>query len=110
MAARNLRIPADGEALQRAKTHRVSSFSNLGLPTDLVEVLTGQGITEPTPIQAATLPDSLAGREVTVTAAGRLGFDRPASARLWLPDTEQHFRTAERARPTIVPALTDAAG
>jgi hypothetical protein len=53
---------------------------------------------------------SLAGREVTVTSAGRAQFDRPKSARLWLPDTQQEFRTAERARPTIVPALQDAAG
>jgi len=53
---------------------------------------------------------SLAGREVTVTSAGRAGLDRPKSARLWLPGTQQEFRTAERARPTIVPALQDAVG
>lgn len=53
---------------------------------------------------------SLEAREVTVTSAGRTGLDRPVSARLWLPDTDQGFRRAERARPTIVPALTDAAG
>ncbi|MFC6355605.1 hypothetical protein [Luethyella okanaganae] len=36
----------------------------------------------------------LTGREVTVTATGRLGLDRPRSARLWLPDTTQGFRAS----------------
>jgi hypothetical protein len=57
---------------------------------------------------------SLAGREVTVTSAGRTGLDRPRSARLWLPDSQQNFRTAEWPRPSIVPSLLpqlqDAAG
>ncbi len=48
-----------------------SSFAALGVPADLVAVLTGQGITTPTPIQAATLPDSLAGRDVL--GRGRTG-------------------------------------
>ncbi len=53
---------------------------------------------------------SLAGREVTVTSAGRTGFDRPKTASLWLPDAGQEFRTVERTRPAIVPVLQDAAG
>ncbi|GAB2982525.1 DEAD/DEAH box helicase [Nocardioides montaniterrae] len=47
------------------------TFPALGLPDDLTEVLAGLGITEPTPIQAATLPDSLAGRDVL--GRGRTG-------------------------------------
>ncbi|MET0725860.1 MAG: hypothetical protein ABWY36_05880 [Leifsonia sp.] len=39
----------------------------------------------------------LAAREVTVTATGRLGYDRPRSVRLWLPDGRQAFRIAEDA-------------
>ncbi|MDZ7732963.1 MAG: DEAD/DEAH box helicase, partial [Acidimicrobiia bacterium] len=39
------------------------SFADLGVPDDLVPVLTGRGIIEPFPIQAATLPDALAGRD-----------------------------------------------
>ena len=48
-----------------------SSFPGLGLPTDLADVLAGQGITTPTPIQAATLSDALAGRDVL--GRGRTG-------------------------------------
>ena len=47
------------------------SFADLGVPTLLSDVLAGQGITIPTPIQAATLPDSLAGRDVL--GRGRTG-------------------------------------
>ena len=47
------------------------SSPTLGVPADLVAVLAGQGITTPTPIQAATLPDSLAGRDVL--GRGRTG-------------------------------------
>lgn len=46
-------------------------FSRFDLPPALVEVLRGNGITHPTPIQAATLPDSLAGRDVL--GRGRTG-------------------------------------
>ncbi|MER7925733.1 DEAD/DEAH box helicase [Streptomyces sp. NPDC096057] len=40
------------------------SFDQLGLPPALVETMTGLGVTEPFPIQAATLPGALAGRDV----------------------------------------------
>ncbi len=39
-------------------------FSDLGVPTKLVKVLDELGLTSPFPIQAATLPDSIAGRDV----------------------------------------------
>ena len=41
------------------------------MPATLADFLADQGITEPTPIQAATLPDSLAGRDVL--GRGRTG-------------------------------------
>jgi superfamily II DNA/RNA helicase len=41
-----------------------ASFDTLGLPSGLVETMTGLGVTEPFPVQAATLPDALAGRDV----------------------------------------------
>ncbi|MGY2701071.1 DEAD/DEAH box helicase [Nocardioides sp. HB32] len=41
------------------------------MPADLAAVLATRGITSPTPIQAATLPDSLAGRDVL--GRGRTG-------------------------------------
>ena len=41
-----------------------ASFAALGLPSELVDTMTGLRVTEPFPIQAATLPDALAGRDV----------------------------------------------
>ncbi|MGB7423762.1 MAG: DEAD/DEAH box helicase, partial [Ornithinimicrobium sp.] len=63
-----------------------SSFAALGVPAPLVAVLTHRGITEPTPIQQATLPDSMSGRDVL--GRGRTGsgktyaFALPLVARL----------------------------
>ncbi|HEU4810552.1 MAG TPA: DEAD/DEAH box helicase [Nocardioides sp.] len=48
-----------------------SDFAELGVPASLCRILTERGITEPTPIQRATLPDSLAGRDVL--GRGRTG-------------------------------------
>ncbi|WP_405914021.1 DEAD/DEAH box helicase [Streptomyces sp. NBC_00963] len=42
----------------------VESFDALGLPPELTATMTGLGVTEPFPIQAATLPNALAGRDV----------------------------------------------
>ncbi|MCW2834957.1 MAG: box helicase [Nocardioides sp.] len=47
------------------------TFADFGVPTMLIDILEKQGITSPTPIQAATLPDSLAGRDVL--GRGRTG-------------------------------------
>ncbi|MBE7324619.1 DEAD/DEAH box helicase [Nocardioides sp. Y6] len=62
------------------------NFAELGVPAALSDVLAAQGITSPTPIQEATLPDSLAGRDVL--GRGRTGsgktyaFVLPLVARL----------------------------
>ena len=62
------------------------TFGTLGVPTPLVEVLAAGGITVPTPIQASTLPDSLAGRDVLGrgrTGSGKtIAFVLPLLARL----------------------------
>ncbi len=42
----------------------VESFDALGLPPELMKTMTGLGVKEPFPIQAATLPNALAGRDV----------------------------------------------
>jgi len=49
----------------------LSSFDTLGVPARLCTVLARQGIEVPTPIQAATLPDSMAGHDVL--GRGRTG-------------------------------------
>jgi superfamily II DNA/RNA helicase len=43
----------------------VSAFGALGVPGDLCTRLAAAGIVEPFPIQAAVIPDALAGRDVT---------------------------------------------
>ncbi|MFI1582711.1 DEAD/DEAH box helicase [Embleya sp. NPDC020630] len=49
----------------------VVSFAELDMPSELLATLTGLGMTEPFPIQAATLPNSLVGRNVL--GRGRTG-------------------------------------
>jgi superfamily II DNA/RNA helicase len=48
-----------------------ANFAELGLPSVLTSALAAQGITDPRPIQSATLPDSLSGRDVL--GRGRTG-------------------------------------
>ncbi|MEV4344940.1 DEAD/DEAH box helicase [Actinoplanes sp. NPDC049596] len=64
----------------------VKSFAELGLPAELVRVLNREGITQPFEIQAATMPDALAGRDVLgrgQTGSGKtLAFGLPLLARV----------------------------
>ncbi|GAA0814119.1 DEAD/DEAH box helicase [Spirilliplanes yamanashiensis] len=63
-----------------------SSFGDLGVPAALVQALAAQGVHAPFPIQTATLPDALRGRDVL--GRGRTGsgktyaFAIPVLARL----------------------------
>ena len=63
-----------------------TTFAALGVATALVTVLARDGITAPRPIQAAVLPDALAGRDIlgcAQTGSGKtLGFSLPLVARL----------------------------
>lgn len=62
------------------------TFASLGVPALLVAALAATGITVPFPIQAATLPDALAGHDVlgrAQTGSGKtLGFCLPLAALL----------------------------
>ncbi|KMO95328.1 DEAD/DEAH box helicase [Streptomyces roseus] len=49
----------------------VTAFEDMGMPEALLKTLAAQGVTEPFPIQAATLPNSLAGRDLL--GRGRTG-------------------------------------
>ena len=64
----------------------MTSFADLGLPRSIVRVLDNQGITEPFPIQAAAIPDALAGKDVLgrgPTGSGKtFTFGLPMVARL----------------------------
>ena len=63
-----------------------TTFGTLGVPAPLVAVLAADGKTTPFPIQADTLPDTLAGRDVLgrgKTGSGKtLAFAIPMVARL----------------------------
>ncbi len=62
------------------------TFAELGLPQPLLRALIEAGLTHPFPIQAATMPDALAGRDVlgrAATGSGKtLAFGLPMLARL----------------------------
>jgi superfamily II DNA/RNA helicase len=64
----------------------LTSFAELGLPPAILDVLARAGIERPTAIQALTLPDALAGRDVlgrAQTGSGKtLGFGLPMLTRL----------------------------
>ncbi|WP_265447629.1 DEAD/DEAH box helicase [Flexivirga meconopsidis] len=63
-----------------------NGFADLGLPDALVQRLARDGITQPFPIQTATIPDALEGRDVLGrgrTGSGKtLSFGLPALTRL----------------------------
>ncbi|GIE35315.1 RNA helicase [Actinoplanes italicus] len=64
----------------------VKTFADLGVPSEIVRVLSREGITTPFEIQAATVPDALAGRDVLgrgQTGSGKtLAFGLPVLARV----------------------------
>src|SRR3954447_13337036 len=67
-----------------------TTFESLGLSPDLVDALSAAGITHPFPIQAMTIPDALAGRDVcgkAKTGSGKtLAFGFPILERLNVAD------------------------
>jgi superfamily II DNA/RNA helicase len=75
------------------------SFAALGVAPDLVEALEAQGITAPFPIQALTIADGLAGRDVcgkAKTGSGKtLAFGVPVLQRL-MGSTNHRSRRAPR--------------
>ncbi|MFC8171596.1 DEAD/DEAH box helicase [Streptomyces sp. NPDC057235] len=77
----------------------VAAFADLDMPEGLLRTLGEQGVTEPFPIQAATLPNSLAGRDV-------LGRGRTGSGKTLAFGLALLARTAgRRAEPTAPLAL-----
>ncbi|HVM40424.1 MAG TPA: DEAD/DEAH box helicase [Acidimicrobiia bacterium] len=63
-----------------------TTFADLGVPSDLVRALATRGVVEPFDIQAATIPDALAGRDVcgrAPTGSGKtIAFGVPLAARV----------------------------
>ena len=76
--------------------HTPVPFADLGVAPRVVAALRERGIDAPFPIQAATLPDSLAGRDVL--GRGRTGSGKTVA--FALPDRRRARRlAAARARP-----------
>ena len=79
-----------------------TSFADLGVSSELVAVLTAQGITTAFPIQAMTISDALAGRDVcgkAKTGSGKtLGFGLPMLQRI-AADATISFKDGQPARP-----------
>ncbi len=85
-SARASRIDATKRAAIVAFDPSTSGFGPLGVPAALVKMLGADGITQPTPVQAAVIPDAAAGRDVlgrARTGSGKtLAFDLPILTRL----------------------------
>ncbi|CAN5182723.1 DEAD/DEAH box helicase [soil metagenome] len=94
---------ASSESTRTAPPRASKSFAGLGLPQSLVDQLAASGIHSPFPIQSATLPDSLGGRDVL--GRGRTGsgktyaFLLPLVTRLSAGDPS---RGARRPRALIL--------
>ncbi|MFJ5230052.1 DEAD/DEAH box helicase [Kitasatospora sp. NPDC088391] len=77
---------ADDSADDAADTEPTITFGDLGLHDDVVRALAKRGVTTPFPIQAATIPDALAGKDVLGrgrTGSGKtLSFGLPLLTRL----------------------------
>ncbi|MGW8354476.1 DEAD/DEAH box helicase [Streptomyces wedmorensis] len=73
-----------------------TAFTDLGLPAAVLDVLAREGVTTPFPIQAATLPDALAGRDVL--GRGRTGSGKTLAFGLPLL-TRTAGRRAEARKP-----------
>ncbi|MFV2121108.1 DEAD/DEAH box helicase, partial [Streptomyces sp. Act-28] len=67
---------ADAEAVEADAAETVT-FSDLGLPEGVVRKLAQNGVTVPFPIQAATIPDALAGKDIL--GRGRTGSGKTLS-------------------------------
>ncbi|MEU3374310.1 DEAD/DEAH box helicase [Streptomyces sp. NPDC006660] len=77
----------------------VEAFADLDMPAALLKTLDAQGVSEPFPIQGATLPNSLAGRDI-------LGRGRTGSGKTLAFGLALLARTAgRRAEPTAPLAL-----
>ncbi|MFC8716056.1 DEAD/DEAH box helicase [Kitasatospora sp. NPDC057198] len=91
--------PAPDVPVGSAPDGPVGSFEELGLPGELLSLLARRGVSTPFPIQAATLPSSLAGRDV-------LGRGRTGSGKTLAFGLAVLARTAgQRAEPRCPLAL-----
>ncbi|HEX3980912.1 MAG TPA: DEAD/DEAH box helicase [Acidimicrobiales bacterium] len=81
--------PSEDEDDTEPEPILATSFEELGVAPELVAVLASQGIKAPFPVQAITIPDAIAGRDVcgkAKTGSGKtLAFGLPLLMRLGTP-------------------------
>ncbi|ARI55067.1 DEAD/DEAH box helicase [Streptomyces sp. S8] len=78
----------------------VDAFADLDMPAALLKTLAAQGVTEPFPIQGATLPNSLAGRDIL--GRGRTGSGKTLAFGLALLARTAGRRSEPRAPLAMV--------
>ncbi|MGW5087315.1 DEAD/DEAH box helicase [Streptomyces coelicoflavus] len=92
------------EAVEAPEAAPEPTFADLGLPEGVVRKLAQNGVTTPFPIQAATIPDALAGKDILGrgrTGSGKtLSFGLPTLATLAGGRTEKHKPRAVILTPT----------
>ncbi|MFB6506655.1 DEAD/DEAH box helicase [Streptomyces sp. NPDC056410] len=104
-------VEADAPRAEQADTDAADAdaeptvtFADLGLPEGIVRKLAQNGVTEPFPIQAATIPDALAGKDILGrgrTGSGKtLSFGLPTLAALAGGHTEKKKPRAVILTPT----------
>ncbi|MFD6114763.1 DEAD/DEAH box helicase [Streptomyces yangpuensis] len=94
----------DADADADADAEPTITFGDLGLPEGIVRKLAQNGVTTPFPIQAATIPDALAGKDILGrgrTGSGKtLSFGLPTLATLAGGHTEKKKPRAIILTPT----------
>lgn len=88
------RVPAFTTSLPSRDSDRQATFTSLGVDADLATDLDSRGFAAPFPIQQATLPDTLAGRDVL--GRGRTGSGKTLAFSLPLV---QRLAEQDKARP-----------
>ncbi|WP_326786898.1 DEAD/DEAH box helicase [Streptomyces sp. NBC_00151] len=92
------------ETVEAVESAPELTFSDLGLPEGVVRKLAQNGVTSPFPIQAATIPDALAGKDILGrgrTGSGKtLSFGLPTLAQLAGGHTEKKKPRAVILTPT----------
>ena len=96
--------PASSFDLEAASTSAVvhaADFAVLGVPAPMIEVLARTGVTAPFPIQSATLPDSMAGRDLL--GRGKTGSGKTIA--FAIPTVTALIKSAKRRQPQKPRAL-----
>ncbi|MFH8293379.1 DEAD/DEAH box helicase [Streptomyces sp. NPDC018059] len=97
-AAEAVEAAGDSDAVEAdADAEPEMTFADLGLPEGIVRKLAQNGVTTPFPIQAATIPDALAGKDIL--GRGRTGSGKTLSFGLPMLATLAEGGRTEKKKP-----------